>query len=127
MPAKTTIMKKRLIVLAVVVLCVVLVVFCIELSGLRINRLRVEEIVLKTYDHKNYGKAELTAVEALKLITLYNLSMPAGQVNGEPCCDAYGFKVYFRDGSALYVGQGVKSKMIVRPKSAIRIFQRISC
>lgn len=45
---------------------------------------------------------------------LYNLSREAGEVDAEPCCPAYGFYLYLDDGSHIYVGEGVKSKMILR-------------
>ena len=108
-------MKKRLTILGIAVLCIVLLRVLIGVSGLHIDPLAVEKVELKTYDHRTRGEIELTALETWKLLALYNSSTFAGLVNAEPCCDAYGFKVYFRDGNTLYIGQGVRSKMIVRP------------
>lgn len=75
---------------------------------------RVNRAELHTYDHDSYCQAELTDKEKWTLTMLYNLSREAGEVDAEPCCPAYGFYLHLSDGSHIYVGEGVKSKMILR-------------
>jgi len=79
---------------------------------------QVDKIVLHTYDHQSSGKHILTDSETVALTFLYNISIPNGQITGEPCCDSYGFSVHYKDGKTLYVGEGARSKMIVRPEGS---------
>ena len=77
---------------------------------------QVDRVELKTYDHSTYGQQELTKLEERILLNLYNLSRDAGEVNAEPCCDSYGFYIYYKDGTHKYVGEGPGWKMILRAK-----------
>lgn len=78
--------------------------------------LQVERVELKTYDHNTYSQRELTKSEERILLNLYNLSRDSGDVTGEPCCDSYGFYIYYKDGTHKYVGDGEGSEMILRGK-----------
>lgn len=78
--------------------------------------LQVERVELKTYDHNTYGQRELTKLEERILLNLYNLSRDSGDVTAEPCCDSYGFYIYYKDGTHKYVGEGEGSEMILRGK-----------
>lgn len=109
-------MKKWLVGSGVAVVCIILILVCIGSIRKPIIPFQVEKIELKTYDHRDYGNAELTNEEEKKLIKLYNQAWYAGDVTGEPCCDSYGFKVYYHNDSTLYVGEGTGSKMIVRSR-----------
>ena len=96
----------------------VLCVFCVislfaQLWGLHINPLVVDRIELYTYDHKYEGRVELSEQEAWKAMLLSNLSLPAGEVIAEPCCDSYRLEVYFRTGAKTLISEGTHDKLIV--------------
>lgn len=118
-------MKERLRKTGIVALWIVGIVLFLILIGFfrnMVNPGRVDRIELKTYDHSSYGQMELTGAEKWMLIAMYNLSREAGEIYAEPCCDAYGFYMYFDDGSNLYVGEGTGSKMILTPISGERFY-----
>lgn len=83
---------------------------------------QVEKIVLRTYDHSSHGEVELTEAEAKKIIALYNLSREAGEINAEPCCSEYGCYIYFKDGTHLWIGEGIRSKLILNPGTGERCY-----
>lgn len=77
---------------------------------------QVERVELHTYDHSTYGQRVLTDAEARILLNLHNLSRDSGKINGEPCCDSYGFYIYYKNGKTQYIGEGSGSEMIIRGK-----------
>ena len=109
-------MKKRWIWIAAAVVCVALVLV-LALFGFFRNMIApggVDRIELHTYDHENYGQADLTAWEAQLVIALFNFSRQAGEVEAEPCCDGYRLEIYFADGREITISEGVDAKLIVR-------------
>ena len=109
-------MKKRWIWIAAAVVCVALVLV-LALFGFFRNMIApggVDRIELHTYDHENYGQADLTGWEAQLVIALFNFSRQAGEVEAEPCCDGYRLEIYFADGQEITISEGVDAKLIVR-------------
>lgn len=109
-------MKKELITLGLMV-CAALLIWLSSSVFVRISFRDVKEVRLYAYDHITRDETGLTQEEARQIVRLFNRSRHGGEVDAEPCCDSYGFTVDFTDGSTLYVGEGVKSKMIVRQGS----------
>lgn len=83
---------------------------------------QIEKVVLKTYDHSEYGEVELTESETRLVITLYNLSRKAGEINAEPCCSEYGCGFYYKDGTKSWIMEGVKSKLLFTPRNGERCY-----
>lgn len=103
-----TVKKKRI---GLCVFLLIVAVLCARFH-FRVNPFLVERVVLLTYDHRDYGEVELTPQETWRLMSLYQHSLYAGTCDAEPCCDSYGFYIYYKDGRSRYVGQGVSKKMI---------------
>ena len=112
-------MKKRTVNKLIVVISVVLLVLIIHFLLIKpIWFWDLDRVELYTYDHQRGGRVTLTDFESWLAVTLYNASIFAGEVDGEPCCAEYRLYVYFEDGTRSSISEGTRSKMIVRSPDA---------
>lgn len=106
-------MKKRLMIAGSIVLLALIVFFVVvQCFSIRILWLDVERVELQTDMN---SPIVLDKEEARKAIRLYNRGIHGGEIYAEPGTTGYRLNVCFKDGSVVYIGEGITKheKMIV--------------
>ena len=117
---------KRWKIVVIVAVCVVLLLNLAGFGRKPLFGIFVEKVELHTDSHSyRPGKreAELTWMEALKVIALYNFSRYEKEINAEPCCAAYWLEIHLRSGKVIQVSEGSKNKVIVEPVLGERYYR----
>lgn len=121
-------MKKKWLKIGIKLVCILFLFYLLGFFHNPISVFDIDRVVLETDDHNGQsddvisGTVELDKGDIWTLVTLYNLSRYDAYIDSEPCCDEFGFDVYFRDGSKVRISEGSMTAAIVTPVKGERYY-----